>query len=90
MTGFVVFTFSLYLLVRNVTKLQPRVDNRIWVQRNRADAFCSINHSARSSWSDGPWPQIPTYLPALAAASIAIFSIALTAGLRSSNKCNVT
>ena len=23
---------------------------------------CSMSHLARSGWSDGPWPQIPTYL----------------------------
>ena len=33
---------------------------------------CSINHLARSGWSEGPWPQIPTYLPFSLQALIAI------------------
>ena len=28
---------------------------------------CSSSHSARSGWSEGPWPQMPTYLPCLLA-----------------------
>ena len=46
---------------------------------------CSTSHCARSGWSDGPWPQMPTYLPALRQAAIAIDSIAFTASSRSSN-----
>ena len=46
---------------------------------------CSISHFARSEWSDGPCPQIPTYLPALRQAWIAMCSMAFTAGSRSSN-----
>src|SRR5262249_7228903 len=45
----------------------------------------SASHRARSGWSDGPCPQIPTYLPALRHATIAMSSIALTASSRSSN-----
>ncbi len=48
---------------------------------------CSINHLARSGWSEGPWPQIPTYLPFSLQALIAMASSFFTAGLRSSNKC---
>src|SRR5690606_31339640 len=46
---------------------------------------CSISHWARSGWSDGPWPQMPTYLPLARAVLIAIDSSFLTAGSRSSN-----
>src|SRR5690606_381466 len=45
----------------------------------------SISHCARSGWSLGPWPQIPTYLPRARAALIAIDSSFFTAGSRSSN-----
>ena len=45
-----------------------------------------ISHSARSGWSEGPWPQMPTYLPLARAALIAIDSSFLTAGFRSSNR----
>ena len=27
----------------------------------------SSSHSARSGWSEGPWPQMPTYLPCVLA-----------------------
>src|SRR5690606_36976004 len=47
---------------------------------------CSISHWARSGWSDGPWPQMPTYLPLARAALIAIDSSFLTAGSPSSNR----
>src|SRR5437016_2413197 len=43
------------------------------------------SHFAKSRWSEGPCPQMPTYLPALRQAWIARRSIALTAGSRSSN-----
>ena len=32
---------------------------------------CSSSHSARSGWSEGPWPQMPTYLPCSRQAVIA-------------------
>ncbi|MCY1527450.1 hypothetical protein D9M68_625180 [compost metagenome] len=47
---------------------------------------CSISHLARSGWSDGPWPQMPMYLPALLQAAMALASSFFTAGLRSSNR----
>ena len=31
----------------------------------------STSHSAKSGWSDGPWPQMPTYLPCARQAAIA-------------------
>src|SRR3546814_12483684 len=34
----------------------------------------SISHCARSGWSLGPWPQMPTYLPLARACLIAIDS----------------
>src|SRR5262249_60552655 len=46
--------------------------------------FCSTSHCARSGWSDGPWPQMPTYLRAFWQALIESDSIAFTASLRSS------
>src|SRR5690606_28510294 len=46
---------------------------------------CRISHSARSGWSDGPWPQMPTYLPLARAVEMAMASSFLTAALRSSN-----
>src|SRR5690606_35332995 len=46
---------------------------------------CSISHCARSGWSLGPWPQMPTYLPFSRAVRMAIDSSFLTAGSRSSN-----
>src|SRR5690242_10053667 len=46
---------------------------------------CSTSHCARSGWSEGPCPQIPTYFPRRLHASIAIFSSAFTASSRSSN-----
>ena len=45
----------------------------------------ATSQSAKSAWSDGPWPQIPTYLPCSRQAVMAILSSFLTAGLRSSN-----
>jgi len=44
----------------------------------------SANQWAKSGWSLGPWPQIPTYLPWALQAAIAFFSSTLTAGSRSS------
>ena len=44
----------------------------------------STSHCARSGWSDGPCPQMPTYAPCFWQASIAISSIAFTASSRSS------
>src|SRR5690606_35436659 len=46
----------------------------------------SISHCARSGWSRGPWPQMPTYLPLARAVLIAIDSNFFTAGSRSSNR----
>src|SRR5690606_30002112 len=46
---------------------------------------CSISHWARSGWSLGPCPQMPTYLPLARAVAMAMDSIFFTAGSRSSN-----
>ena len=46
----------------------------------------SMSHWARSGWSEGPCPQMPTYLPALLQARMAMESMAFTASSRSSNR----
>ena len=46
----------------------------------------STSHLAKSGWSDGPCPQMPTYLLCLRQAEMARCSITLTAGLRSSKE----
>ncbi len=46
--------------------------------------------AAKSSWSEGPRPQIPTYLPCFFAARMAMESSAFTASLRSSNSSETT
>mmetsp|Transcript_44166 Transcript_44166/g.136883 ORF Transcript_44166/g.136883 Transcript_44166/m.136883 type:complete len:252 (-) Transcript_44166:1579-2334(-) len=48
---------------------------------------CSMSHLARSGWSEGPWPQMPTYLPLALAALIRVSRPFITAGLRSSKYC---
>ena len=45
---------------------------------------CSTSQRAKSGWSEGPWPQIPTYLPCLRQAPIAIEMSLRTASSRSS------
>ena len=44
----------------------------------------SASQSAKSGWSLGPWPQMPTYLPVARQAAMAREISALTAGSRSS------
>ena len=46
---------------------------------------CSSSQRASSGWSEGPWPQMPMYLPCLRQAVMAMLSRALTASSRSSN-----
>jgi hypothetical protein len=59
--------------------------------RPRCPGFSEIDtmpswasQSAKSAWSLGPWPQMPTYLPVARQAAMAREIIALTAGSRSS------
>ena len=44
----------------------------------------AASQSAKSGWSLGPWPQMPTYLPVARQAAMAREIMALTAGSRSS------
>mmetsp|Transcript_94791 Transcript_94791/g.220042 ORF Transcript_94791/g.220042 Transcript_94791/m.220042 type:complete len:200 (-) Transcript_94791:1889-2488(-) len=45
---------------------------------------CSMSHLAKSGWSEGPWPQMPTYLSLALAALMISSKPFITAGLRSS------
>mmetsp|Transcript_5225 Transcript_5225/g.12426 ORF Transcript_5225/g.12426 Transcript_5225/m.12426 type:complete len:227 (+) Transcript_5225:257-937(+) len=47
----------------------------------------SMSHLARSGWSEGPWPQMPTYLPLALAALIRVSRPFMTAGFLSSKYC---
>ena len=47
-------------------QLQPGLHDGVGVQRHRLDALRRRSHSAKSGWSDGPCPQMPTYLPRVA------------------------
>ena len=47
----------------------------------------AASQSAKSGWSLGPWPQMPTYLPVARQAAMAREMSAFTAGSRSSKSC---
>src|SRR5467141_245129 len=63
---------------------KSHVDTTVSGLRDRLSMLCSISQLARSGWSEGPCPQIPTYLPCLRQARIAMASMAFTAASRSS------
>jgi hypothetical protein len=46
-----------------VGKLAEAVSTTVSGLSDMVSMPCSSSHSARSGWSLGPWPQMPTYLP---------------------------